>query len=89
MKTIKVSDRSHARLTAILGQIIALSGEMRNYSDAVDAVLEEAVLIPIDFAREIQDFIDKNKQLGFSTKDDFVRDVIRQAMIHNRRTLSS
>jgi hypothetical protein len=46
MKTLKISDEAHGKLTAILGTLIARTGRMQTYSDAIEAVLDKSVMLP-------------------------------------------
>lgn len=39
MKTLKISDEVHGKLTAVLGELMAKTGKMKTYQDAIDAVL--------------------------------------------------
>ncbi|MBT0160194.1 hypothetical protein G4O51_09440 [Candidatus Bathyarchaeota archaeon A05DMB-2] len=39
MKTIKISDEKHAKLTRIVGQLTAESGKIRTYEDAINELL--------------------------------------------------
>jgi hemerythrin len=85
MKTLKVSDKLHAELTAVVGQLIAESGKTKTYEDAIEALLHRFVVIPPDLAREIEDFVYKNKQFGYSTKEEFLREAARWLMSHLSR----
>ena len=85
MKTLKVSDKLHAELTAVVGQLIAESGKTKTYEDAIEALLHRSMVIPPDLAREIEDFVDKNKQFGYSTKEEFLREAARWLMSHISR----
>ena len=80
MKTLKVSDKLHAELTAVVGQLIAESGKTKTYEDAVAALLHRSVVMPPELVREIEDFVDKNKQFGYSTKEEFLRESARWLM---------
>ena len=37
MKTIKISDGAHKKLTATLGTLMAQTGKMQTYQDAIEA----------------------------------------------------
>ena len=85
VKTLKISDKLHAELTAIVGQLTAKSGEIKTYEDAVEAVLHQSVVMPPELVQEIEVFISKNKQLGYSTKEEFLRGAARGLMEHLTR----
>ena len=40
-------------------------------------MLNESVMLPPEVLTQIQDFIEENEQLGFTTKEELVRDAIR------------
>jgi hypothetical protein len=44
MKTLRISDEAHRKLTATLGTIMAQTGKMQTYQDAIQAVLESSVV---------------------------------------------
>ena len=39
MKTLRISDDAHRQLTATLGTLMAQTGKMQTYQDAVEAML--------------------------------------------------
>jgi len=77
MKTLRISDISHKKLTATLGTLMAQTGKMQTYQDAIEAVLNQSVILPPELLKEIESFIEKNKQLGFTTREEFIRDATR------------
>jgi hypothetical protein len=80
VKTLKISDELHAELTAVLGQLTAKSGQIKTYEDAVEALLHQSVVMPPELVQEIEVFVSKNKQLGYSTKEEFLRGAARWLM---------
>ncbi|MCW4008965.1 MAG: ribbon-helix-helix domain-containing protein [Candidatus Bathyarchaeota archaeon] len=77
MKTLRISDGAHLKLTALLGEITAQTMKMQTYTDAIESLLSQSVILPSELLNEIQGFVDANKQLGYSTKEEFIRDAIR------------
>jgi hypothetical protein len=77
LKTLRVSDGAHAKLTALLGTLMAQSGKMRTYTDSIEALLDGSVVLPPELLHEVEKFIVKNKELGFATTEDFLRDAVR------------
>lgn len=77
MKTLKISDDVHQKLTSLLGELVAQTSKMQTYQDAIDAMLNQSVLLPPELLVQIQSFVEENKQLGFTTKEEFIRDAIR------------
>lgn len=80
MKTIKISDQTHTNLTAVVGKLIAETGTMKTYEDAIEALIQRSVVLPSELLREIKDFIEKNQQLGYTTKEEFLRESARWLM---------
>jgi len=77
MKTLRISDSVHRRLTATLGTLMAQTGKMQTYQDAIEAMLTRSVILPTELLAEIEKFIEENKRLGFTTREEFIRDVAR------------
>lgn len=77
MKALKISDQTHAEITKIVGLLTAESGIVKTYEDAVKALLHQSVIMPPEVLKEVEDFIEKNKQFGYSTKEEFLRDAVR------------
>ena len=77
MKAIKISDQTHSELTRIVGKLTAESGVVKTYEDAVEALLHKSVIMPPEILQEVEDFIVKNKQFGYSTKEEFLRGAAR------------
>jgi len=73
MKALKVSDQTHVEITKIVGLLTAESGIVKTYEDAVKALLHQSVIMPPEILQEIEEFIEKNKQFGYSTKEEFLR----------------
>jgi hypothetical protein len=67
----------HSKLTMLLGELTAATSKMQTYQDAINALLKESVMLPAELLSQIQSFIEENKQLGFTTKEEFVRDAIQ------------
>ncbi len=77
MKTLRISDDVHQKLTALLGELTAQTSKMQTYTDAVEALLRESVILPPELLAQIESFIDKNKHLGYTTREEFIRDATR------------
>jgi Arc/MetJ-type ribon-helix-helix transcriptional regulator len=77
MKTLRISDDIHRKLTATLGTLMAETGKMQTYQDAIEAMLNQSVILPPELLAQIENFIEENKQLGYTTKEEFIRDAIR------------
>jgi len=77
MKTLKISEDIHQKLTSMLGELMAQTKKMQTYQDAIEAMLNQSVILPPEVLVEIENFIEENKHLGFTTKEEFMRDAAR------------
>lgn len=67
----------HQKLTGLLGELTAQTNKMQTYQDAIEALLEESVMLPPELLAQTESFVEENKQLGFTTKEELIRDAIR------------
>ena len=77
MKTLKISDDVHQKLTALLGELTAQTMKMQTYQDAIAALLSQSVVLPPELLEEVENFIEKNKHKGYTRKEEFIRQAIR------------
>lgn len=77
MKTLRISEDIHQKLTSLLGELTAQTSKMQTYQDAIGALLNESVMLPPELLSQIEGFTEENKQLGYTTKEEFIRDAIR------------
>jgi len=77
MKTLRISDDIHGKLTATVGTLMAQTGKMQTYQDAIEAMLTRSVILPTELLAEIENFIETNKHLGYTTREEFIRDSAR------------
>jgi len=85
VKTLKLSDQTHAKLTAVVGQLTAQTGKNQTYEESIQILLQRIASLPPELLLEIEDFMDKNKQFGYSTKEDFLKDATRFRIDYLRR----
>jgi hypothetical protein len=52
-----------------LGTLMAQMSKMQTYQDAIEAMLNQSVILPPELLAEIQSFIEENKHLGFTTRE--------------------
>jgi len=50
---------------------------MQTYQDAISALLNQSVILPPELLAQIANFTEENKHLGFTTREEFMRDVAR------------
>jgi len=77
MKTLRISDEIHRKLTATVGTLMAQTGKMQTYQDAIEAMLNRSVILPTELLAKIEKFIETNKHLGYTTREEFIRDSAR------------
>jgi Arc/MetJ-type ribon-helix-helix transcriptional regulator len=77
MKTLRISDDAHQKLTGMLGEITAQTMRMQTYTDAIESLLSQSVTLPPELLNETRNFIENNRNLGYTTRDEFIRDAIR------------
>jgi len=77
MKTLRISDDVHRKLTATVGTLMAQTGKMQTYHDAIETMLNRSVILPPELLTEIENFIETNKHLGYTTREEFIRDAAR------------
>lgn len=77
MKTLRISDDAHQKLTALLGELTAQTMKMQTYTDAIESLLSQSVILPPELLNQIENFIEENKHLGFTTREEFIRDAVR------------
>jgi hypothetical protein len=77
LKTLKISDEAHAQLTSIVGRLIAETGKMKTYSDAIEALLSKSVALSPELLGQVESFIKDNTQLGYARKEEYIEDAIR------------
>jgi metal-responsive CopG/Arc/MetJ family transcriptional regulator len=70
MRTIKIEDETHRKLTA-------QTRKMQTYQNAIETMLSQSVILPTDLFAEIENFIEENKCLGYTTREEFIRDAAR------------
>jgi hypothetical protein len=77
VKTLKISEDIHQKLTALMGELMTQTSKMQTYQDAINALINESVILPQELLTQTQNFIEENRQLGYTTKEEFIRDAIR------------
>jgi len=56
---------------------MAQTGKMQTYEEVLDTLISESVKLPSELLAEVEEFVKKNKELGFVTREEFLRDAIR------------
>lgn len=77
MKTLRISDDVHQKLTALLGELTAQTMKMQTYTDAIENLLSQSVTLPPELLTQVENFIDANRHLGYTTREEFIRDAVR------------
>jgi Arc/MetJ-type ribon-helix-helix transcriptional regulator len=84
MKPLRVSDDAHQKLTAMLGEITAQTMRMQTYTDAIENLLSTSVNLPPELLNETQTFIENNRNLGYTSREEFIRDAIRTQLKYKK-----
>ncbi|MEM2393956.1 MAG: ribbon-helix-helix domain-containing protein [Candidatus Bathyarchaeia archaeon] len=77
MKTLRISDDIHQKLTALLGELMAQTSKMQTYQDAIEAMLYQSVILPPELLSEVERFIQTHRGRGYTTKEEFIRQAVR------------
>ncbi len=85
MKTLKISDHLHTKLTTILGQLMEESEKSKTYEDVIEALVGKAAVLPPELLLEIDKFITEKKELGYITKEEFLKDAARYRLDQLRK----
>jgi len=77
MKTLRITDDVHQKLTALLGELTAQTSRMQTYTDAVEALIKQSVILPPELLAQVEGFIETHKDMGYTTREEFIRDAAR------------
>jgi len=80
MKTVKIQDEIHEKLTTLVGELTAESGKLQTYADVLTRLIETSIILPEDLVAEITEAIENRKAVGYTTTADFVRDAVRRRL---------
>ena len=53
---------------------------MQTYTDAIETLLAQSVSLPPELISQVETFIAQRKDLGFTTREEFIRDAIRRRL---------
>jgi Arc/MetJ-type ribon-helix-helix transcriptional regulator len=84
MKTLRISEDAHQKLTAMLCEITAQTMKMQTYTDAIENFLSTSVNLPPELLNETQTFIETNKNLGYTSREEFIQDALRTQLRFNK-----
>lgn len=76
LKTIRISDATHRELTRLLGEMMAKTGKPQTYKDVIEALMAQGIILPAELLEKIDSVIKGNKQLGYTTRDQFIQDAV-------------
>jgi hypothetical protein len=85
LKTIRVSDKLHSKLTQLLGEMMAKTGKPKTYNDVIAALTDQSVIIPSELLEKI-DAVINTKQFGHKTREQFIKDAVTDMLRHFSRT---
>jgi metal-responsive CopG/Arc/MetJ family transcriptional regulator len=61
----------------LLGELTAQTMKMQTYTDAIENLLSQSVILPSELLVQIEGFIEENRHFGFTTREEFIRDAVR------------
>ena len=61
----------------MLGELTAQTMKMQTYTDAIENLLSQSVILPSELLVQVEGFIEENRHLGFTTREEFIRDAVR------------
>jgi Arc/MetJ-type ribon-helix-helix transcriptional regulator len=64
----------------MLGEITAQTMKMQTYTDAIENLLGTSISLPSELLNETQNVIEANRQLGYTSREEFIRDAIRNKL---------
>jgi len=77
MKTLRISDSAHEKLTQLLGDLTIQTKTLQTYTDAIEQLLSNSVILPKELLAEVENYVKENKHRGYISREDFIRDAIR------------
>jgi len=77
MRTIKITDETHRKLTVTLGMLMAETRRLQTYDSAITALLTRSIKLPKETIMEVEEFINENKHRGYTTKEEFIKEAVR------------
>lgn len=89
MKTLRVSDDAHEKLTALLGELTAQKRAMQTYTDAIESLLSRSVILPADLLCEVERVIREKHEIGYTTREEFIRDAVRHRLYEITREIET
>jgi Arc/MetJ-type ribon-helix-helix transcriptional regulator len=54
--------------------------KMQTYTDAIENLLSTSISLPPELLNETQTFIETNRNLGYTSREEFIRDAIRKQL---------
>ena len=60
--------------------ILILKGELRKTPSYFHSPSKRAVLLPPELLRHVEEFIEANKQLGYTTREEFIREALTETL---------
>lgn len=80
MKSLRIEDDIHGKLTVLVGELTASSGRMQTYADAIERLLNTSIILPEDLIKKLNDLVNEGRLLGYRNHIEFVRDAVRSYM---------
>ncbi len=79
MKTLRISNSAHRQLTRWFGHMTAQTSKNKTYCDVVETLVSQAILLPPEHVKHIDEFIEASEQSGYMTREEFIREAVTEA----------
>jgi len=80
MKTLKISESVHSELTSIVGRLMAETGQPKTYSDALEAMLNNSIMLSPELLSQVRIYVKSHPETGYLTEREFIEDAVRSRL---------
>ena len=80
MKTLKISESVHSKLTSIVGRLMAETGQPKTYSDALEAMLNNSIMLSPELLSQVRIYVKSHPETGYLTEREFIEDAVRSRL---------
>jgi hypothetical protein len=80
MKTLKISESVHSKLTSIVGRLMAETGQPKTYSDALEAMLSTSIMLSPELLNQVRIYMKSHLEMSYLTEREFIEDAVRSRL---------
>jgi metal-responsive CopG/Arc/MetJ family transcriptional regulator len=59
---------------------MAQSGKPRTYSDVIESLVSQAILLSPELVKHVDEFIEANKHMGYVTREELIREAVDEKL---------